>query len=267
MKAIMKKCSAILLVLSMVICLVPAAGQIVYGDELSVNDNATVISGNTSCPKGGKHDYQIVYHKATFTDAGYMAAECSKCGEISDEGIAIGGMPITTAKLEKKSYTYTGKAIKPKVILASVDGTLSKEYYKLTYSNNINAGKASVKITLIGDYFEGTKTLKFNITQAANPLTIKAKTATVNYSNLKKKNQTLAVTKVISFTKKGQGTMTYTKVSGSKNITINKKTGKVTLKKGMKKGTYKVKVKVKAAGDANYKASAWKTVTFTVKVK
>ena len=38
------------------------------------------------------------------------------------------------------------------------------------------------------------------------------------------------------------------------------------MKKGLKKGTYKVKVKVKAAGNANYKASAWKTVTFKIKV-
>ena len=42
---------------------------------------------------------------------------------------------------------------------------------------------------------------------------------------------------------------------------------KVTVKKGIKKGTYKVKVKVKAAGNNKYKASAWKTVTFRVNVK
>lgn len=101
----------------------------------------------------------------------------------------------------------------------------------------------------------------------ANPLKIKAKTATVKYSKLKKKNQTLAVTKVIKFTKKGQGTISYAKASGNKKITINKKTGKVTVKKGLKKGTYKVKVKVKAAGNKNYKASAVKAVTFKVKVK
>ena len=40
--------------------------------------------------------------------------------------------------------------------------------------------------------------------------------------------------------------------------------GKVTVKKGLKKGTYKVKVK--AAGNKNYKA-ATKTVTFKIKVK
>jgi hypothetical protein len=41
----------------------------------------------------------------------------------------------------------------------------------------------------------------------------------------------------------------------------------VTVKKGLKKGTYKVRVKVRAAGNSNYKASAWKTVTFRIKVK
>ena len=100
----------------------------------------------------------------------------------------------------------------------------------------------------------------------ANPLKIKAKTAKVKYKKLKKKNQTLAVSKVITFTKKGQGKVTYTKASGNKKITINKKTGKITIKKGLKKGTYKVKVKVKAAGNAEYN-TATKTATFKIKIK
>lgn len=103
------------------------------------------------------------------------------------------------------------------------------------------------------------------IKKAANTLKIKAKTATVRYANLKKKNQTLKNTKLISFTKKGQGTITYTKVSGNKKITINKKTGKVTVKKGLKKGTYKIKIKVRAAGNAKYKALT-KTVIIKIKV-
>ena len=81
---------------------------------------------------------------------------------------------------------------------------------------------------------------------------------------------------MIRFTKKGQGKMTYTLTSAKKGkksfkkyFKINKSTGKVTIKKNkkMKKGTYKVKVKVKAAGNSNYNASAWKTVTFKIKVK
>ena len=89
----------------------------------------------------------------------------------------------------------------------------------------------------------------------------------MKYAALKKKSQSLNVSKVIKVTNKGQGTISYAKVSGNKKITINKKTGKVTVKKGLKKGTYKVKVKVKAAGNTNYKASAWKNVTFKITVK
>ena len=55
-------------------------------------------------------------------------------------------------------------------------------------------------------------------------------------------------------------------MSGNKGITINKKTGKVTVNKGLKKGTYKVKATVKAAGNNKYKASLAKNVTFKVKV-
>ena len=115
--------------------------------------------------------------------------------------------------------------------------------------------------------FIETTFAKYTINKAANPLAVKAKTAKVKYSTLKKKAQTLAVSKVVTFSKKGQGTMTYAKASGNKKITINKKTGKVTVKKGLKKGTYKVKVKIKAAGNSNYKASAYKTVTFKIIVK
>ncbi|MBR2547411.1 MAG: hypothetical protein IKF07_04390 [Eubacterium sp.] len=57
------------------------------------------------------------------------------------------------------------------------------------------------------------------------------------------------------------------KVKGSRKISINKKTGKITIKKGLKKGTYKVKIKVKAAGNDKYKASKWKKVTCKIRVR
>ena len=47
---------------------------------------------------------------------------------------------------------------------------------------------------------------------------------------------------------------------------INKKSGKVTIKKGLRKGTYKVTVKVSAAGNADYKSKT-KEVTFKMIVK
>jgi hypothetical protein len=35
-------------------------------------------------------------------------------------------------------------------------------------------------------------------------------------------------------------------------FTVNKKTGKITVKKGLKKGTYKLKIKVTASGDKTH---------------
>jgi endo-1,4-beta-xylanase len=83
---------------------------------------------------------------------------------------------------------------------------------------------------------------------------------------VKKKAQSLKVSKVVKFSNKGVGTLSYKKKSGNKKIAINKKTGKVTVKKGLKKGTYKVKVAIKAAGNGNYNAKTI-NVTFKVKVK
>lgn len=60
--------------------------------------------------------------------------------------------------------------------------------------------------------------------------------------------------------------MTYKKVKGNKKISINKKTGRITVKKGLKKGTYKVKIKVRAAGTSKYRSGS-KTVVVKVKVK
>lgn len=102
--------------------------------------------------------------------------------------------------------------------------------------------------------------------QDPNPLKVSAKTAKVKYKKVRKKTQTLAVSKVLTI-KDAQGALSFAKVSGNKKIKINSKTGKVTIKKKLKKGTYKVKVKVKAAGNEEYFASAWKTVTFKIKVK
>lgn len=112
-------------------------------------------------------------------------------------------------------------------------------------------------------YFENL-TLLFP--KGANPMSVKPKTASVNFKKLQKKNQTLKVSKVLDFKKKGQGTITYIKLSGNKKIKIDKKTGKVTVKKGLKKNTYKVKVKIKAAGNDNYLPGEVK-VTYKVKVK
>ena len=190
------------------------------------------------------------------------------------EPVSINGAKVV---LSKTAFTYNAKVQKPTI--KTIKGLTLKEGtdYAAKWSNGSskNAGTYTVTITGKGNY-TGTAKATYTINKAANPLTIKGKTATIKYSKLKKKTQSLAVTKVIKFTKKLNDKKTYTLVSakkGSKSFKkyfkIYKTTGKVTIKKNkkMKKGTYKVKVKVKALGNANYKASAVKSVTFKVRVK
>ena len=83
---------------------------------------------------------------------------------------------------------------------------------------------------------------------------------------LKKAKKKVPYTSVITFTNRGQGTLIFKKKSGNKKIKISK-AGMVTIKKKLRKGTYKIKVKVTAAGNSNYKSSSTKTVTFKIKVK
>ena len=177
--------------------------------------------------------------------------------------------------LSKTAFTYNAKVQKP--IIRTINGfTLNAGTdYTASWSNasSRNVGTYTVTITGEGNY-TGTTKGTYTINKAANPLKISPKTATVKYSKLKKKNQTLAVNKVIKFTKDAKDKKTYTLSSAKKDsksfkkyFKINKTTGKVTIKKDLKKGIYKIRVKVKALGNSNYMASAWKIITFTIKVK
>ena len=102
--------------------------------------------------------------------------------------------------------------------------------------------------------------------KAPNSLSVSGKTAKVKKKKVRKKKQTLSVSKVLRFGDLGQGKLSYRKLSGSKKITINASTGKVTVKKKTKKGTYKVTVLVRASGDDSH-IKTQKKVTFKIKVK
>ena len=121
----------------------------------------------------------------------------------------------------------------------------------------------TVVITGKAPYFGTDKSTHLRVWDK-NPLKVKGKTVKIKEKQIKKKAKALGVSKVIKTVKKGQGKVTYKKLSGNKKITVAK-TGKVTVKKGLKKGTYKVKVSVKAAGNDKYNPIT-KKVTFTIKV-
>ena len=220
---------------------------------------------------GEMHKWKKSVTKATTEHDGKVAYKCEVC---SAEGESSVIRQVIACGLERDVFTYTGKAITPRVhvIARSEDNAdggdplPERDAYSVKYSNNKDAGTATAKVTLKG-YYSGSFTLKFTIKKAANPLSVKTRTSTVRHSKLKKKDQTLSASKAIRFVRKGRGKMTYKKLSGNGKIKIAKKTGKFTIKKGLKKGTYTVKLKLKAAGNSNYNKSKWKKVTVKIRVK
>ena len=71
----------------------------------------------------------------------------------------IGNM---TARLGQTTYTYDGTEKKPSVTVTDGQVTLIASNYTVAYSNNVNAGTATVTITGVGNY-SGTITLEFTI--------------------------------------------------------------------------------------------------------
>lgn len=126
------------------------------------------------------------------------------------------------------------------------------------------AGTAKITIAAkaTSSYKAATKTLTVKVAKAAPVLKTKITSKNVSYSALRKKAQVFTLGASVS----SKGTLTYAKTAGSSAFTVNKTNGKITVKKGLKKGTYKIKVKISAKATANYNTGT-KTVLVTVRVK
>ena len=100
----------------------------------------------------------------------------------------------------------------------------------------------------------------------ANTAVIKGGSASVKFSAARKK----AVTKKVVKVSKAKGSVTYTIAGGSKKskqaLSLNKKNGKITVRRGTKRGKYTLKVKVTVKGNSSYKPKT-KTVKAVITVK
>lgn len=126
------------------------------------------------------------------------------------------------------------------------------------------AGAARITITAkaTSTYKAATKDIVVKVAKKTPSITTKISSKTISYNTLKKKSQVFTLGTAVA----SKGTLTYKKLSGTSAITVNSKTGKFTVKKGLKKGTYRVKVQIRSAAKGNYNA-AIRTMTVTVKVK
>ena len=208
-------------------------------------------------------DYTVEY--SSNTNVGTATVTINGTGNYTGTKTAefkINAKKITPAvTLSTTTYTYNGKAKTPAVTVKDGAKKLTKNTdYTVSYAKGrINAGSYKVTVKLMGNYSGSAyKTIKIN--PAAQKLTMSAAQKSVKFKALKKKAQTTSKVAVSGAKTK----VTYAKVSGSSKLTINKTTGKITVKKKTKKGTYSIKVKATAAKSTNYKAA---TVTKTIKVR
>ena len=161
------------------------------------------------------------------------------------------------------AFDYDGNVKEPKPQVSIEEKTLEEGVdYNITYNNNTNAGTGIVTITGIGDY-KGELKAEFTIRKISQSFTVKVKSPKIKYAKVKKAKQT--ITKVLTV-KNAKGKVTYVKIKGKKQLKVNKKNGKLTIKKGTRKGVYKIKIRITAAGDTNYNPLS-KTIVVTVKVK
>ncbi len=171
---------------------------------------------------------------------------------------------------EGGSAPYTWRTSNSSVVQLRVDKTNSN------YCDFLGVSPGTATVTLYsyklvtdwsGSHIE-PMTERWNVTvvarssvKKANKLAVSTKNKTVKAKKLKRANVTVKAITV----KKANGAVKFSKLaSSSKRLTVNSKTGKITVKKGTKKGTYKIKVKISAKGTKKYKA---KSVTKTIKIK
>ena len=152
--------------------------------------------------------------------------------------------------LSKTSYTYNGKAKKPKVTVKN----LSSKNYSISYKNNKNAGTATVIITGRGNYKDSIKKT-FKIKKASIKLASASKIATKSYTGKAIKPKVKLTYKSKTLKKNTDYTLTYknNKKVGNATITIKGKgnfTGTKTLTFKIKESYTKYKVRV---GMLNYR--------------
>lgn len=70
---------------------------------------------------------------------------------------------VSNVKLNRTSYTYTGKSIRPSVIVTVNGKKIGASAYKLYYKNNKNSGIGTVQVRGTGKYSRINKTLTFKI--------------------------------------------------------------------------------------------------------
>ena len=200
--------------------------------EVTVVLGARVLTADT--------DYAVSY--SSNTDVGTATVVVTGKGNYT--GTASGTFKInepskidlTDATVTAATQTYTGSALKPAVTVTLGGKTLSSSDYTVSYSNNTNAGTATITVTGKGNY-TGTARGTFKISAASlSGATVTAAAQTYTGSALKPTPTVVLGGKTLSASDYGVSYSDNTAV-GTATITVTGK-GNYT---GTAKGTFEIR--------------------------
>ena len=154
-----------------------------------------------------------------------------------------------TITLSRTSYTYNGNSKKPSVAVKNGTISLTSDTdYTVSYSNNKNAGIATVIVTGKGNYL-GTGSVTF---------TIKKATATLSFAKINISKKTTDAAFINNLTKTTDGFVTF-KSSDTNVVSVDSGSGLVTIK-----SAGKAIITATAEEGKNYKASS---ASYTVTIE
>ena len=209
--------------------------RLIWGEMIHSSKGKVLVSG--------KHMWNIVH-----MDDGYnYIADITNCDE--DENSSDG--------------KYPGEVFLAGAVSGSVGSGYTYKYengtIKYIYDTDMHSIFSKNELTMSNNSYPHDK--------GGDEMTVSGKTVSLKYSNLKKKNQTIAAKKAITV-KNAIGSVSYKLVKVSKTSAKKKfsvaKDGKITVRKGLKKGTYKLTI---AVTDKDGEKKTTGNAVVTIKVK
>lgn len=220
---------------------------------------AVILANGLNLAEGT--DYSVAYSDnenvgtATITITG-LEPNCTGSAELTFEITGSDVSENVTVTVADGSYVYTGEAIEADVTVEMNGVALERDTdYTVAYANNVNAGTATVTVTLTGNYSGTVLTESFTIEKAEQTLVMRN-----DGTIIAEIGETLDLTTLIEDSSSYAGTLLFDYKSGSVNL-IGTGNTVLNIISELEAGT-ELELTVYALGTTNYNAS--ETVTFTV---
>ena len=211
---------------------------------VTVKDGNKTLTQNTDYTLTNAGGTAVGTYNVIVKGKGNYSGTITKQFTISADASALTVTPATT------SYTYDGTEKKPAVTVKSGTATLTANTdYTVAYTDNINAGTATITVTGKGNFAGATGTATFTINKAAGSISYAT-------TNINKTEGDAAFTNDLTYS--GDGTVTF--ASKDETVATVNASGVVTI---LKAGTTTITATV--ADGMNY-TYATKTTTYTLNV-